>query len=531
MRKIVSGITKWTMTIILGVACMMGTVQSSVRAEEAFQVSVDQYAAVDGKIQVYVNHNQGKGYVPANEDCSLLIGKQTPAIENITTFQNSGEPVSYLLMVDVSGSMDKERVEQAKEVMEELVKGKEAEDNVNVALLGNDIKSSGFEKEEDKILSYIEEIEVTTEDTNLYAAIKQELEVLKTDKDVHGKRCMVIFSDGADDQQVGITKEEAETIVKESHIPIFTVAMPDKRLRDSDEESAKILGSFARDSAGGEHFAPLIDESSYEDIADEIKNRIDSSLILTADLSEVIVGDDTVYIEATLSNDAGRAKGNITVPSGTIKEQVEVAKQRVAEININVAEEEEPVVEEPVEEEDNSQAILLAVIAVIIVVLLILLVITIQRRKQEDVVYENSDDLNMPEGGGFVNVSDFQSMSDSVTTAPVGEMSSVAPKKYPKKIVFVMYKIGPGNEVKYELTVRDEITIGRNESCTLALKDDSALSGKHCSIIYRDGNVYVKDNNSTNGTFANGVPIVGELQINQDDILLIGSNEYRIRWE
>ena len=85
--------------------------------------------------------------------------------------------------------------------------------------------------------------------------------------------------------------------------------------------------------------------------------------------------------------------------------------------------------------------------------------------------------------------------------------------------------------MKYELTVKDEITIGRNDSCTLTLKDDNALSGRHCSVIYRDGDVFVRDNESTNGTYANGVPIVGELQISKDDILLIGSNEYRINWE
>lgn len=531
MRKMAKGAGKWIMAAVLGIVCMMGTVQSSVQAEDVFRVSVDQYAATDGKIEVYVNHNQGKGYVPSIEDCGLLIGKQTVAVESVAAFQNAEEPVSYLLMVDVSGSMDEERVEQAKEVMQQLVKEKGTEDNVNIAVLGNDIESSGFEKDEENILSYIENIKVTTEDTNLYAAIKQELEVLKTDKSVYGKRCLVIFSDGADDQQVGITKEEADTIVKESHIPIFTVAMPNKRLRDSDEESAKILGSFARDSAGGEHFAPLVDESSYEEIADEIKERIDSSLILTADLSEVTVGDDTVYIEATLSKDGQSSKGNITVPSGAIKEQVEVAKQRVTEININVPEKEKPVVEETVEEENDLRPIILVAIAVVIVVLIIVLIITTQRKKQEDEVFETGKDIYLPGNEGNIEISGFQQTDNSSTMAPGAEAQSISLKKYPKKILFVMYRIGPGKEVKYELKVKDEVTIGRNESCTLSLKEDSALSGKHCSVIYRDGKVYVKDNNSTNGTFANGVPIVGELRINQDDILLIGSNEYRVRWE
>ena len=79
--------------------------------------------------------------------------------------------------------------------------------------------------------------------------------------------------------------------------------------------------------------------------------------------------------------------------------------------------------------------------------------------------------------------------------------------------------------------MKGEALIGRNKECQLSLADDSALSGKHCSLIYRDGNVYVRDENTTNGTYANGVPVLGEYKVEKDDILLIGSSEYRIYWE
>lgn len=535
MQKVKKRVLGRTVALVLGIICIVGMWQNKVFAEETFSVNIDQYNAQDGKIHVYVNHNQGKGYCPTKEDCKLLIGKQSPEVEDIAIFQNMNEPVSYLLMVDVSGSMDAERVEQAKDIMKQLVNNKNKNDNFNIAILGNDIKASGFSEDQSKIISYIDEIAVTNEDTNLYAAIKQELEVLQTDNAVHTKRCMVILSDGADDRQVGITKTEAENIVKESHIPIFTVAMLDKRLRDSDKENAKILGSFARDSAGGKHFAPLVDEGSYDTIADEIRERLDGSLVLTADLSEVIVGDDTVYIEAELSSSTGKAKGSITVPSGSIKEQVEIAKQRVAEVNINVSEEEqtEPIEVQPQVEEKDNTGMIIAIIAVIVVVLLLILFITIQHKNRNNETDYEEDMEDHEAGDNFVEVSDYPVQDNPSTMAPVAGSPINAPvkKKYPKKITFTMFKIGPGDDVRYELTVKDEITIGRNDSCTLVLKDDNALSGKHCSVIYRDGNVFIRDNESTNGTFANGVPIVGELQINKDDILLIGSNEYRINWE
>lgn len=525
------------LTFLLSVICIVSLCQNKVNAEETFGISIDQYKAQDGKLSVYINHNQERGYCPTIEQSKLLVGKQTVNVEDIKVFRDTGEPVSYLMMLDVSGSMDEERVEQAKEIMQQLVKNKKNGDNFSVAVLGNDIEASGFSEDEKQILSYIEGIAVTNEDTNLYAAIKQELEVLKTENSVHEKRCMVIFSDGADDRQVGITRTEAEAIVKESHVPIFTVALLDTRLRDADKENAKILGSFARDSAGGEHFAPQVDEGSYESIADEIQDRLENSLIMTADLSEVVVGDDTVYIEAELASKTGKAKGSITVPSGSIKEQAEIAKQRVAEVNISVSEEQPEIneVQEEPEEEDNSTQIIIGIIVVLVIILLAILVFTIMhKRSDDDEMYESGDSVDDSLAGeSRIAISDFSIQDDPSTVAPVAGQAASVPqkKKYPKKIQFTMFKIGPADDEKYELTVKDEVTIGRSDSCTLSLKEDNALSGKHCSVIYREGQVFIRDDGSTNGTFANGVPIVGELQINQDDILLIGSNEYRISWE
>ena len=149
-------------------------------------------------------------------------------------------------------------------------------------------------------------------------------------------------------------------------------------------------------------------------------------------------------------------------------------------------------------------------------------------------MYESDDSVgDSLAGESRIAISDFSIQDDPSTVAPVAGQAASVPqkKKYPKKIQFTMFKIGPADDVKYELTVKDEVTIGRSDSCTLSLKEDNALSGKHCSVIYREGQVFIRDDGSTNGTFANGVPIVGELQINQDDILLIGSNEYRISWE
>ena len=101
-------------------------------------------------------------------------------------------------------------------------------------------------------------------------------------------------------------------------------------------------------------------------------------------------------------------------------------------------------------------------------------------------------------------------------------------KNRPGSIRIVLYKVGPGEEEKYPLTLNGKKTIGRKKICDLSFENDNALSGIHCYLYSKDKKIYVQDNNSTNGTFVNGVPITGEFVVESGDILLVGSAEYKI---
>lgn len=93
-------------------------------------------------------------------------------------------------------------------------------------------------------------------------------------------------------------------------------------------------------------------------------------------------------------------------------------------------------------------------------------------------------------------------------------------------------RMGKGEEGKYELNLTGSYTIGRSASKSkLAFPKDTALSGLHCTLLSRNGKVLLRDEKSTNGTFVNGVPIEGQFELHQDDVILLGSYEYRITWK
>ncbi|MFK7779509.1 MAG: FHA domain-containing protein [Gimesia sp.] len=65
------------------------------------------------------------------------------------------------------------------------------------------------------------------------------------------------------------------------------------------------------------------------------------------------------------------------------------------------------------------------------------------------------------------------------------------------------------------------ITIGREPECDIRVAD-SDVSRMHCKLVPRDGELYVVDLQSRNGTCVNDIPIQEETQIHNGDQLRIG---------
>ena len=548
MKRIKTGKIKTVLSFLMGIWLFVLVNGPDVLADGTLQIGIDQYEVTeDGSILVYVNQNETAGFEPHMEESSLLIGKNSLPVEEILSFDETGEPVTYLCLVDISGSMTEDGIAQTKEVLKQLASKKGELDNFCITTMGNDVSSSGFLTDRSEVEAAIDGIErISTEDTNLYYSITEALNDLKTDKAVHKKRCLLIFSDGEDDQKKGITQKEAVDAVKENHIPVFTVALPGAKLKD-EEGSAKILGSFARNSAGGEHFAPLLDDRyEYEDICDHVNTRLRESLVVRASLENVKeVGDDTVYIGVELSDGVKKASDGITVPAGSILEVIEAIEEaqkgtgvQVTVINDNSEKEEAPTEEPPVEEPKRLNKKIIIGICLLFIVAILILIFILCRKKPEEESYEEETNGGYESGGNLgeafmgPGLSYESGRTQAMSGLPV-EAEPEAPKKSTKKgkIQVTLFRVGPGEVESHQITVKDRAAIGRNKSCQLSFDNDSALSGVHCSILYHDGAVFVRDEGSTNGTFVNGVPIVGEFKVEKDDVLLIGSSEFRIFWE
>jgi len=78
----------------------------------------------------------------------------------------------------------------------------------------------------------------------------------------------------------------------------------------------------------------------------------------------------------------------------------------------------------------------------------------------------------------------------------------------------------PKNEGFVELNPPG-LSIGRELDNDIIIESEAA-SRYHCKISYKDGNWYLKDLNSTNGTKLNGLKITDEVKLNEGDVISIG---------
>jgi predicted component of type VI protein secretion system len=75
-----------------------------------------------------------------------------------------------------------------------------------------------------------------------------------------------------------------------------------------------------------------------------------------------------------------------------------------------------------------------------------------------------------------------------------------------------------------------QFLVGRDPQCHLR-PASPLISKRHCVILQREGKAFVRDFDSTNGTFLNNQPVKGEVELHNDDRLKIGPLLFTVRVE
>lgn len=71
-----------------------------------------------------------------------------------------------------------------------------------------------------------------------------------------------------------------------------------------------------------------------------------------------------------------------------------------------------------------------------------------------------------------------------------------------------------------------QFIIGRDPQCNLR-PASAMISKRHCAVLVKSGQVFVRDFDSTNGTFLNEQPVKGEVALKDGDILKVGPLSFK----
>jgi pSer/pThr/pTyr-binding forkhead associated (FHA) protein len=88
--------------------------------------------------------------------------------------------------------------------------------------------------------------------------------------------------------------------------------------------------------------------------------------------------------------------------------------------------------------------------------------------------------------------------------------------------------VEPASERGTSFNVDGELTIGRAGGCGITLSGDTFVSQVHARVFDRDGELYVEDLGSTNGTLMNGAPVQGPTRLQRGDRVHIGQTEIEV---
>lgn len=95
----------------------------------------------------------------------------------------------------------------------------------------------------------------------------------------------------------------------------------------------------------------------------------------------------------------------------------------------------------------------------------------------------------------------------------------------PEKLVV----LEPAERKGVEFALSDEMTVGRATGCGVALSDDTFVSQLHARVFRRDGEMFVEDLGSTNGTYLNGKQVSAASVMRKGDRVQVGRTTLELR--
>lgn len=534
-----------------------------------------------GRISVAMPHivAEIKGHGYTAEDVAAYLDAEALAIEDVARYDPLVHSTRAYILLDLSATM-RDSFDLMKENIVKYIESLGQNDELVLITFGEQVTTVlNGDEDRDQAIEVVENLVCDEAYTMLYEALSQAYQLSAASVSEFDREYIVAFTDAVDDQIGKMTFDEVRAQYDSRELPLYAACSPDTYKTSSDR-----LGELARLSGGS--FSIIDNEDSFAELLAEINDvtlikmqaasnyadgkerqlsiQIGASQVeynvpiirsqpdtTAPQVTQVHYDADKGVFVITFSekvlgaSEAGaykilNARGNVIAVSDVHYSEsdnaysiqtsdsihngiytIEISDITDASKELNVLSEKKTVNVEDAKHTSSLSVggiVLIAVGAVVLLALLVLVIVLLSKKRTNE-------------------ESDFNATSArSNDSFAVQEYDSIQPdhdevKHHIKTVnavrVRLKIKTGKTSEQNIETNLISSLIIGRSDTCDIYI-DDTKLSRQHFVIEHDNGNLFVMDLQSRNGTMLNGIRVTGRRALKSGDKILAGLSDIMI---
>ena len=497
-------VTKKLFSMLIALALVFALLPTAMAADDE-QLNIEGGVVSGSVLQIvfYCNATQ----TPSADNMALEIDGKAVALKSINSISYADPGTSYVFLFDTNTALTERALPDMKTIARTVVKQMGVQDNMLVAALGEEVGKVGFNDDADKLNAQIEALQKGSEPQDLYSSMYDALKLLSGGKDLRARKCLVVIADGQDSQISGISERELATLVEETQIPIYVIALTYNTKTEARVAAAKTITSFARMSPGG--LSILLTLGGAEDAANQILAQREKTYlaVVEADVVRTATIAEQAIFTLTMTSDQGTVSSTRALSLAALAgaQATPEAAEQTQDATATPALAQTPA---PTDTASGNLITMIsglplwvyitigAVLAGIIALIVILSVLKRRKRQKESMIvrFDGSSEGSGPD--------------------------------------ICIIQLGAQEQICCEMRMSDRLVIGGDQRrAQLPLANNPSIAPMQCRLIWKNGSVWVEEMSKRQRTQLNGVPLGRVMPVKTGDVLRLGTLDYRIFWE
>lgn len=468
------------------------------------EVRFKQAVTDENKIKVYIRN------VDTSQNMTYQIGSIPVSAIEVYKLDEDRNPMRTLIMLDNSISIPSGSRGRITELMEAIVDAHTEKEVFRLATFSDKISylSDAYSGDYTALKNVISSIPYNDQETYLTDVLYDLIDDLNKDAYM-GYTRVIIISDGVDNKQLGVTREELNAKLKETPYPVYTIGTFTGKNND------QLENMFALSRVSGAEYYVLEDTETAV-IVSELSKDAQMTVVEAQIPEEAKVGGK--QSSKLLCSDGTQLIFDVHMPFHVRTEQKEPAISAEPEVT-PASKMTESVEEDEKDEEDGKDGLpIMLIVGIIIggIVLLVLVavfIVLLTKKKKVPVDGEETVSTEM------IIETETQRIDDE------GSGGILPPSGHGKKIKYRVTLSDKSDMSRtYQCELKNSITLGKIAGNDIVV-NAATVSKRHCMITNRNGRIFIQDLNSTNGTFVNSERINFETEIFSGTTIRMGKEE------